>query len=109
MSARKNFSPMYSDRLRPCKLPAVKNSPGPNLKNFQSSESNKSDVALNSGSPAAEYARICAFKRLFGRNALDPALVREFFVVGKIESNNQPNLRGIVLRVVSSPNFAFGF
>ena len=38
---------------------------------------------------------VCALERFFNRNSIDPALVREFFVIGKIEAHNQPNLPGI--------------
>ena len=53
---------MCLDPLRPCKLPAVKNPPSPRRKNFQSSESNKSEVALNSGSPARNMRGFASLK-----------------------------------------------
>jgi hypothetical protein len=41
--------------------------------------------------------RLCALEQLVGRNALEPSLVRELFVVGEVQANNQTDAGEAIL------------
>ena len=74
----------------------------------QSSESNHPDASPNA-IRMADHFRLRRFERLLGGYPVEPALLRQFFVVGKIELNQQVDARRwLAISRLSSALFGLG-
>jgi len=81
--------------LKHCKPPAAKQPPAGTSQDFLIQRIKQIRCGFEVRFACADNSGTCGLKRLFDRDALDPTLVRELFVIGKIETDDQTNLRGI--------------